>query len=96
LAARPWWTPDAALQVQRSAGHGHVAAVHTIARQLGLPGLLGPPCRERDLAYALLVSRVVRPRSKLSTIGWWDDVTLGRDLGVAGASTDEVAITRSW
>src|SRR6266508_3818413 len=29
---------DAALQVERSAGHGHVAAVHTIARQLGLAG----------------------------------------------------------
>src|SRR6266540_3819766 len=29
---------DAALQVERSAGHGHVAAVHTIARQLGVAG----------------------------------------------------------
>src|SRR6266542_5112396 len=55
---------DAALQVERSAAHGQVAAVHTIARQLGLPGLLGPACRERDLAYALLVSRVsARARS---------------------------------
>jgi hypothetical protein len=87
---------DAALEVERSAGHGHVAAVHTIARQLGFPGLLGPPCRERDLAYALVVSRVVRPRSKLSTVGWWDDVTLGRDLGVAGASTDEVYAAMDW
>jgi hypothetical protein len=87
---------EAALQVDRSAGHGHVAAVHTIARQLGFPGLLGPAGRERDLAYALLVSRVVRPRSKLSTVGWWDDVTLGRDLGVAGASTDEVYAAMDW
>lgn len=87
---------DASLAVERSAGHGHVAAVHTIARQLGLPDLLGPPCRERDLAYALLVSRVVRPRSKLSTVGWWDDVTLGSDLGVAGASTDEVYAAMDW
>src|SRR6266516_1367780 len=87
---------DAALQVERSAGHGHVAAVHTIARQLGLPGLLGPAGRARDLAYALLVSRVVRPRSKLSTIGWWQDVTLGADLGVAGASTDEVYQAMDW
>src|SRR6266508_4609881 len=38
---------DAALQVERSAGHGHVAAVHTIARQLGLPALLGPAGRAR-------------------------------------------------
>ncbi len=42
------------------------------------------------------MSRVVRPRSKLSTIGWWDDVTLGRDLGVAGASTDEVYAAIDW
>jgi len=87
---------DAALEVERSAGHGHVAAVHTIARQLGFPGLLGPPCREQDLAYALVVSRVVRPRSKLSTVCWWDDVTLGRDLGVAGASTDQVYTAMDW
>ena len=87
---------DAGLAVERSAGHGHVAAVHAIARQLGLPDLLGPPCRARDLAYALLVSRVVRPRSKLSTVGWWDDVTLGADLGVAGASTDEVYAAMDW
>ena len=87
---------DAALAVERSAGHGHVAVVHAIARQLGFPDLLGPPCRARDLAYALLVSRVVRPRSKLSTVGWWDDVTLGADLGVAGASTDEVYAAMDW
>jgi hypothetical protein len=87
---------DAALEVACSAPHGHVAAVHTIARQLGLPDLLGPPGRARDLAYALIVSRVVRPRSKLSTIGWWQDVTLGVDLGVAGASTDEVYAAMDW
>jgi Transposase DDE domain len=96
LAGKTVVDADAALEVQRSAGHGHVAAVHTIARQLGLPELLGPAGRTRDLAYALIVSRVVRPRSKLSTVGWWDDVTLGADLGVAGASTDEVYAAMDW
>src|SRR6266545_4868390 len=96
LAGRTVVDADAALEVARSAPHGHVAAVHTIARQLGLPDLLGPPGRARDLAYALIVSRVVRPRSKLSTIGWWQDVTLGADLGVAGASTDEVYAAMDW
>jgi hypothetical protein len=96
LAGRTMVDADATLQVQRSAGHGHVAAVHAIARQLGLPDLLGPAGRVRDLAYALIVSRVVRPRSKLSTVGWWDDVTLGSDLGVAGASTDEVYAAMDW
>jgi Transposase DDE domain len=96
LAGRTVVDADAALEVACSAPHGHVAAVHTIARQLGLPDLLGPPGRARDLAYALIVSRVVRPRSKLSTIGWWQDVTLGVDLGVAGASTDEVYAAMDW
>src|SRR6266540_4106174 len=40
--------------------------------------------------------QVERSRSKLSTIGWWDDVTLGADLGVAGASTDEVYQAMDW
>ena len=39
----------------------------------------------RDLALALIISRVVRPGSKLSTLTWWADTTLGADLGVAGA-----------
>jgi hypothetical protein len=84
------------LEVTRSLPHGHVAAVAAQARALGFPALLGPPCRDRDLAFALITSRIARPASKLSTIGWWDDVTLGPDLGVAGASTDEVYAAMDW
>jgi hypothetical protein len=83
-------------QVARSLPHGHAAAVHAMARKLGFPALLGPPCPERDLAYALVISRVLRPASKLSTIGWWQDVTLGADLGVAGASTDDAYAAMDW
>ena len=86
----------AALEVTRSLGHGHVAAMAAMARELGFPALLGPPCPQRDLAYALIISRIARPASKLSTISWWDDVTLGPDLGVAGASTDEVYAAMDW
>jgi hypothetical protein len=96
LAGRAVIDAGASLEVTRSLPHGHVAAVAAQARALGLPGLLGPPCRERDLAYALIVSRVARPASKLSTIGWWEDTTLGGDLGVAGASTDEVYAAMDW
>ena len=59
---------DSALSITRSRAHGHVALVHAAAAQLGLPALLGPACRERDLAYALIVSRVVAPRPKLATL----------------------------
>ena len=62
----------------------------------GLPALLGEPCRSRDLAYALIVSRVLAPGSKLSTLAGWADTTLGTDLGVAGASTDEIYAAMDW
>ncbi|MPY81258.1 MAG: transposase [Actinophytocola sp.] len=85
-----------AVTITRSLPHGHVAAVAAMAHQLGFPALLGPACRQRDLALALILSRVVRPASKLSTLSWWSDVTLGTDLGVADASTDEIYAAMDW
>ena len=82
--------------IVRSLPHGHVAAVAAMARKPGFPTLLGPACRHRDLVLVLIVSRVVRPKSKLSTLAWWPDTTLGVDLGVAGASTDEVYAAMDW
>ena len=85
-----------AVRITASAPHGHVAAVHAAAVTLGLPALLGPAGRARDLALALIISRVVRPGSKLSTLTWWNDVTLGGDLGVADASTDDIYAAMDW
>ena len=87
---------EAACTITRSLPHGHVAAVAAMARRLGFPGLLGPPCRSRDLVLGLIISRVIRPASKLSTLSRWADCTLGPDLGVAGASTDEVYAAMDW
>jgi hypothetical protein len=83
-------------EVGRSLLHGHVALVWQVARQLGLPGLLGEASRQRDLALALIVARVLRPASKLATTRWWADTTLAEDLGVADASTDEVYAAMDW
>src|SRR5512133_3542333 len=69
-----------AVTITRSLPHGHVAAVHAMARELGLPALLGPAGRHRDLALALVISRVTAPASKLSTLAWWDHTTLGGGL----------------
>jgi hypothetical protein len=85
-----------AVTVARSVPHGHVAAVHAMARKLGLPALLGPAGRQRDLALALVISRVAHPGSKLSTIAWWSDVTLGADLGIEDAATDEAYAAMDW
>jgi hypothetical protein len=84
------------LQVTRSLPHGHVAAVVAQAHALGLPALLGPACRARDLAFALLVAQVTRPASKLATTRWWTDTTLAHDLGVADAGTHEVYAAMDW
>ncbi len=82
--------------VMRVLPHGHVAAVAAMARQLGLPALLGQPCRSRDLVLGLIISRVIHPGSKLSTLSRWADTTLGPDLQIAGASTDEVYAAMDW
>ena len=50
-----------AVTITASLPHGHVAAAHAMARKLGLPALLGPAGRQRDLALALVISRVVAP-----------------------------------
>src|SRR6266545_1906597 len=71
----------------RGAHHRPPAGLAGPARA-SVPGA-GPGVRAAGVAG-------VRPRSKLSTIGWWDDVTLGADLGVAGASTDEVYQAMDW
>ena len=88
--------PGQDLEVTGSRPHGHVAAVHAQAKALGLPGLLGPAGRERDIALALIIARVCRPGSKLATTRWWADTTLAADLGVADASTDEVYAAMDW
>ena len=85
-----------AVTITRSVPHGHVAAVHAMAAKLGLPALLGPAGRQRDLALALIISRVAAPASKLSTLTWWDDTTLGADLGAAAATTGRIYAAMDW
>jgi hypothetical protein len=85
-----------AVTIVSSLPHGHVAAVHAMAARLGLPALLGPAGPDRDLALALVISRVVAPASKLSTLTWWDDVTLGADLGIAGVSPGRIYAAMDW
>jgi hypothetical protein len=94
LKGTPLVPAGEAVTITGSLPHGHVAAVHAMAARLGLPALLGPAGRERDLALALIVSRVVAPASKLATLTWWADTTLGADLGAAG--TDDLYAAMDW
>lgn len=96
LAGKTLVEADEVFDIDHVVAHGHVAAVHAMASQLKFDELLGPRCRERDLAYALIVSRIVAPQSKLSTIRWWADTSLGVDLDIAAAHTDEVYAAMDW
>jgi len=96
LAGKTLLVAGESVEIVRSLPHGHVAAVVAQARALGLPGLLGPPGRPRDVAFALIVARTCRPASKLATTRWWADTTLAADLGVADASLDEVYAAMDW
>jgi len=84
------------LELVRALPHGHLAAASAKASALGFPKLLGPACRERDIAYALVLARMVHPASKLATISWWSDTTLWADFGLEEVSTDEVYSAMDW
>ncbi len=71
-----------AFQVQRTRPHGHVAAVLGTLRRLGLERLLATRnSLQRRLVVALIVARILEPRSKLATARGWDPQTLSSSLG---------------
>ncbi|NVM98115.1 IS1634 family transposase [Arthrobacter sp. SDTb3-6] len=94
LAGKTMIEAGAGLQVTRSLPHGHIEAVYAMARGLGFEAMLGPACRERDLVMALLAARICAPSSKLATLSWFADTTLGRDLGPV--STDDLYGAMDW
>ena len=68
LRGEPLVNPQDVFTCVRSLPHGHVAAVLSTLKQLGLHTLLArQPSRWRDLAVALIAARVIDPQSKLAT-----------------------------
>ena len=59
LKGTPLVPAGQAVTITASVPHGHVAAVHAMAVKLGLPGLLGPAGRARDLALTLVISLAI-------------------------------------
>jgi hypothetical protein len=91
--------PD--FDIVRSSPHGHVAAALGSVRRLGLPAVLArQPGRHRAIVCALIVARVLDPRSKLATVrGLRDDTltsSLGAALGVATIDEDDVYNAMDW
>jgi transposase len=77
--------------------HGHVEAVLTTCRRLGLEDLLASkPCPERTLVLALIVQRILTPGSKLAATRSWKDTTLAAELGVAAADHKQAYAAMDW
>jgi transposase len=90
-----------AFEIQRSLPHGHVAAVLGTLRRLGLEPILATKrSAERDAVVALIVARVIDPRSKLATARGLDGETaftsLGETLGLSSATPDELYAAMDW
>lgn len=93
--------PHSSFEIIRSLPHGNVAAVLQTAKQLGLDGLLASrPCRERDLIMALVVARVLSPRSKLSTTTALTSETakhtLAEELSLGDVDVHELYAAMDW
>lgn len=88
-------------EVVRTLPYGHVAAVLGVIRELGLDRMLGAKqCRERELALALIVARVVDPASKLATAQGLQDATafsaLGELLHLGKVTEDDLYAAMDW
>ena len=93
--------PRGPFQILRSLPHGNVVAVLQTAKNLGLEQLLASrPCRERDLILALVVSRIISPRSKLSVCAGLKretaQSTLAEELKLGRVEVGEIYAAMDW
>jgi transposase len=86
-----------AFRTLHSLPHGHVEAILTMIRQLGLDALIASrPSRQRDLVLAMIAERLLFPCSKLATTRHWHDTTLADELGVQDATENELYAAMDW
>jgi hypothetical protein len=89
------------MEIMRALPHGHVAAALGMARRIGLDELLPDgPERQRSLALALIVERLIDPAAKLATSRALDERTainsLGMTLGLGEVNVKEVYAALDW
>jgi len=89
--------PNDLFQTRRTLPHGHVEAVLTIIRRLGLDAIIAAKrCRERDLVVAMIAQRLLDPCSKLATTREWHATTLAGELSVQDATDDDLYQAMDW
>ena len=81
----------------RTLPHGHVEAVLTMIRKLGLEDLIASkPSRQRQLVFAMITERLLFPSSKLANTRHWRDTTLAEELDVADATEHDLYDAMDW
>jgi hypothetical protein len=93
--------PKEVFEIQHALPHGHIAAVVGMIRKLDLPRLLSRTVsRERDLALALIASRLIAPGCKLATLRALSAETanssLGRVLDLGVIEEREIYAALDW
>jgi hypothetical protein len=97
LAGRRLVDLDAGFEIERSLGHGHVAAVLGVLRDLDLERLIGRErSRERDLVVAMICQRLIGPGSKLSATRRLGQSTLAQELGLGDVGEAELLAAMDW
>jgi transposase len=77
--------------------HGQVMVALKVIRELGLEEIISSnECQERNLVLAMIVNRIIRPKSKLSTVSWWKTTTLVDELGLEDADEDDLYAAMDW
>ncbi|MGB0679078.1 MAG: IS1634 family transposase [Polyangiales bacterium] len=86
---------------ERSAAHGHVAAVLGTAQKLGLRGLLSArSCPEREHVLAMVLGRIIDPCAKLALAQRLSEhsqtTTLALELGLQGCNETQLYGALDW
>lgn len=101
LKGETFVSAEESFECVRSLPHGHVAAVLGTLRKLGLDKLIASRrSRMRDLVVAMIVARIMDPRSKLAIArGLAEETalsTLAATLDIVSASEEELYAAMDW
>jgi transposase len=91
------FSPQDLLRTRKTLPHGHVQAILTAMRKLGVDTLLGAKrCPQRELVLAMIAQRLLDPCSKLAATRQWHSTTLAEELGVGQATEEDLYQAMDW
>ncbi|MDR2141309.1 MAG: IS1634 family transposase [Deltaproteobacteria bacterium] len=96
LKGEPFFSEEA-LALHSTKLHGHVEAILEAMTRLGFPELLDDqPSMARDIIMAMIVARIIKPLSKLSTYQWWGTTSLTEEFELNDIDEDGLYSALDW